>query len=371
MLWRLAVATVSLLGFLGGATILASQLERDVAAGWSDGTGFGSIDAGPPDGVKPFRFDGLTLPKDIPFTLPEGAMVNPDGSISLPDGAKLPIDGATFNGIDMTLPTDANLQLPDDAVLNGDMLNCPSGCDLDIPGVGEFKIPPGASMQLPPDVLESLAANGYSGGNLPSDLRIPAGESIEIPQMKVGDGDFTAQDGTRLVPPAGSSFGLPPGTVGSGQNIELPAGTEIDQTSALGLLAGIGYVAATQAGYTSTGLPPELPEQPDSTSSYRTETFVQAEGAVKKGSPFVAAGYVRGVTGPLAGQGLAGTTVVIYVNQTESTPGSQIGTAVTDASGNFRVTLTMPSSLPAGDYVLMANSQPRTIDGAVYAGAWG
>lgn len=369
MLWRLAVASVSLLGFLGGATLLTHQLQQDVAGGFGDFdfSRLGSIDPGPPDGVKPFRFDDLTLPNNIPLTIPEGAVVNPDGSITLPDGTKIPIDGATFKDIDITLPKDGSLSLPDDAFLDGSKLNCPSGCDINIPDVGEFKVPPGASMDLPPDILDKLAQNGYSGSNLPSDLRLPQGTDLTIPQMTVPEGDFTAQDGTRLVPPTGSSFNLPQGTITDPQSINLPAGTQIDQTSALGLLAGIGYVAATQGGLTDADLPPELSDEPSSDSTSRAVTYVEALGAVKKGSPFTAAGFVRDTSG----NGLPGVVVLIYVNQTESTPGTYVGTSTTGADGTFSQSLTLPSSLPAGQYILMANSQPTRVNGVLYGGAWG
>jgi hypothetical protein len=373
MLWRLVVAAVSLLGFLGGATVLSAQFEKEVNAGYGIGAlgNTPDLSATPPNGVKPIELQNIQLPAGEKLSIPPGAFLNPNGTISLPPNTTLPLSNALLNNVNLTLPRDGQLALPNGTTFDGTSLHFPAGANstVSIPNVGKYTLPGGSTLKLPPDLAQQMLANGYSKGilNGAPPLRVPQGTTLSLPQLSSPTGSIQTGAGTTLVPPALSTFGLSPGPIPSGTSLNLPPGTSIQNLGALGAVAGLAYAA--NAGLTPGELPPALnATAPSDTNAQPVQVNSQVPGGTpQKGVPF----YVNGYDRTLSGVGLAGVKVVVFVNQSQDSQGSALGSTLTDSNGNFKVQVTLPSDLPSGSYIIIAYCEPTRVGNVTYAGGWG
>ncbi|MHB8584928.1 MAG: hypothetical protein ACYDDF_03715 [Thermoplasmatota archaeon] len=374
MLWRLVVAAVALVGFLGGAAVVATQFEHDVGT-QSGGLGsLPSIGSQPPANVKPFDLSNVVLPNGMKLSIPPGSLVLPNGSIQLPKNVSIPLAQSLLNNVNITLPRDGVLHIPNGTTFDGQSLHFPTGANgtLGIPNVGQYSLPSGSTLKLPADLAAQMRGQGLSGTLGSQSIPIPSGSTLTIPQMSPSGGSIMTNSGTILSPPSGGSFGLPTGSLGSGSNLSLPGGSTLNNLGALGLLAGIGYMSAQQAGLNASSVPPMWtgPSGSTNTSSDVLPVQVYSQpngGAIQKGVPFYVTGYVK----TLKGTGLANVPVTIYVNQTGTGGSSSIGSTQTDANGNFRVQVTIPSNYPTGDYEIMAESAPTQVGSVSYAAGWG
>lgn len=364
--WRIVAAATAILVVLGGGTLLAAQVEKDLDEG-VDSREFDS-----PSQTPPLKLNEFRLPDDLAIDIPRGTEVSPDLSqIELPSDLDIPIpDDLDLSGLDFELPEDFQLELPEGTVFSPPGLELPNGATIRLPDGREFRIPRGSNLDLPPEMIERLLDAGIRPGELPSargiDIKNLPPEltaSLDPPQFD-GAGRMTLPAGTTITLPDGRKFPFPAGAIPYAARYLLPEGTRIDLP--FGADGSPGGAFPVPRPNSSTQLV-------DPTGQTRAATPMHTEitslpSRVRKGEPIQVSGYVRD---PL-GRPVSGAPVDIFLNETKRTPGVLVGEGSSDASGTFVITVEIPADKPARDYQLVNHAVAFTDrSGRAWGDGWG
>lgn len=355
---------------LGSGTLLAAQVQTDLDQGVD--ARLKETELQRQQESPPLKFNEFKLPKDLPLEIPKGAEISPDLSkLTIPEDMDISIpNDLDLSNLDFELPQDFDLQLPEGTVFSPPGLDLPNGGTIKLPDGREFKLPPGSHLDLPPEVVQRLLDQGLPAGTLAKarDMRI-AGlppdlqAQLDPPQFN-GGGRMRLPAGTEITLPDGQRFPFAPGILAAAARYLLPAGTTFD--------------IPVEGDAIRSDLPVPRPNDArqvvakDTGTGARVGVDTEITGLpsrVRKGEPVTVTGYVREFG---SGAPIAGAPVDIFMNETKRAPGVLVGQGVSDARGNFRITLDLPTDKPAREYQLV-NHAAAFIDanGRRYADGWG
>ncbi|HVM46116.1 MAG TPA: carboxypeptidase regulatory-like domain-containing protein [Candidatus Thermoplasmatota archaeon] len=363
---RILAAAMAVLVVLGGGTLLAAQVQSDLEQGVKEL-------ARPyerPGDTPPLKLNEFKLPRELPMEIPPGTEVSPDLSkLKLPRDLDLAIpDDLDLSGLNFELPEDFDLQLPEGTIFSPPGLQLPNGGTIRLPDGREFVLPHGTKLDLPPELVERLLAQGVPAG------RLNAPRSVDVrdlpPELTARLDPPSFEGGGRLRLPAGTTITLPDGRLlpfAAGAlpyvaRYVLPAGTTFDiPFSAQGTQQGVFPVprpnSATQLDPAAARAPPPLDTE---ITSYPSR--------VRKGEPITVSGYVR----DMQGNPVAGAPVDVFMNETKRAPGVLVGQGTSDARGIFVVTLRLPEDKPAREYQLVNHAVAFTdASGRAWGDGWG
>lgn len=352
---------------LSGGTLLAAQVQTDLDQGVESQRTFDD-----PGETAPLQLNDLKLPSDLPMEIPRGAEISPDLSkLKLPDDLdlQLPSD-LDLSDLDFELPQDFSLSLPEGTVFSPPGLELPDGASITLPDGSRFQIPPGSNLDLPPEMIDRLLAQGVRPGELLSprelDIRGLPPEltaTLDPPQFD-GAGRMTLPAGTTITLPDGRQFPFPAGAIPYAARYLLPAGSRIDLPS-----LAEGY----RPGAFPVPRPNTSSQLVDPTGTTRPATSLVTEitgmpSRVRKGDPITVSGFVRDP----AGRAVAGAPVDIFLNETKRAPGVLVGEGTSDSTGTFVITLNLPADKPARDYQLVNHAVAFTDrSGRAWGDGWG
>lgn len=374
--WRLAVAAAVIMLTLAGGTLLVAQVEDDLSAQIDAPIEPAAFDA-PDDSLK---MKGFKLPKDLPMQFPPGTEVSPDLSkLTLPKDVDLQLpENLDLSGLNFDLPEDFDLQLPEGTEFDASKLKLPNGANLRLPDGTSQAIPPGTTLDLPPELAKRLLDQGLPVGRLPRDqtlsLRdLPPGLDVGVdPPPMNGGGSIRLPAGTEIKLPPGAR--LPPyfaaGALAYAASHLLPAGTEFD------IPLGNGESFRGRSGdmpLPRSRLPPPSEGAGGTASTASSGRAVETEidrlpARARKGETFRVEGFVRDAA---TGQGLASAPVEIFANETKAQPGALLGRARTDANGRFALAVEIPEDKPARQWQLVVHALAFTSGGTRYSEGWG
>lgn len=363
--WRLVAAPLAALVVLTGGTLLAGQVQGDLDAGVKER----AAELGGAQ-TPPLQLNDLTLPKDVPLELPEGAEISPDLSkLTLPEDVdlQLPSD-LDLGSLDFELPEDFQLDLPEGTIFSPPGLTLPEGATMRLPDGRTFTLPPGSRLDLPPEVVERLLAAGLPSGRLPADRSFDMSDlppdllaSLDPPSFE-GAGRMRLPGGTTITLPEGQRFPFPAGLLPYAIRYLLPAGTTFDIPMDL---AQGGSFPVPQPGSSS-----QLVHDGAAGPRIAVETEItNMPSTAKKGEPFTVSGYVRERA---SGKPVAGAPVDVFLNESKRATGTLVGQATTDAAGIFTAKLRLPDDKPAREYQLVNHAVAFDAgDGRAFADGWG
>lgn len=363
--WRLVAAPLAALVVLTGGTLLAGQVQGDLDAGVKER----AVELGEAE-TPPLRMNDLTLPKDVPLELPEGAEISPDLSkLTLPEDVdlQLPSD-LDLAGLDFELPQDFQLDLPEGTIFSPPGLTLPEGATMRLPDGRAFTLPPGSRLDLPPEVVERLLAAGLPSGRLGADRTFDMSDlppdllaSLDPPSFD-GAGRMRLPAGTTITLPEGQRFPFSAGILPYAIRYLLPAGSTFDIPMDL---AQGGSFPVPQAG--SSG---QLVRDDATGPRIAVETEItNMPSTAKKGEPFTVSGYVRE---RVSGKPVAGAPVDVFLNESKRATGTLVGQATSDAAGIFSAKLMLPDDKPAREYQLVNHAVAFVAgDGRAFADGWG
>lgn len=374
--WRLALAPLVILLVLAGGTVLVAQVEGDLNANLDSPIEPTPIES---DSPQPLKLKDFKLPSDLKVDLPPGTDISPDLSkLTLPEDMdiQLPKD-LDLSGLNFDLPEDFDFQLPEGTQFDGSKLKLPEGATIKLPDGSEWTIPPGTSLDIPPELARRLLDQGLPLGTLPRDFTLPLRDLPPGLDVGVTPPDLGSAGGS-LHLPKGTEIRLPPGVtfpsrldaraLAFGLSYLLPAGTQLD----------IPFGPATGTGGGAFPLPkPDAPPSsqpgpapPLSGGGVPVDTEIDTlPASVPKGQPFKVEGYVRERA---TGKPVAGAPVDVFLNETKAAPGVLVGSGATGTSGRFAVTVTIPSDKPARQYQLVNHAGAfSAANGVAYDEGWG